>query len=476
MVGRQAQITALVLATYMAVALQIFIGLPNPDLATAWAAAELFRAGEAAGIYGAGSVPFDTLARGAHAERLEALGYAGESFAYIYPPLWIALLAPLTGLIGLDTFLAVVTVLNCALVPAMVLLAWRATESRLPAPAFLLIGLAALLATPVGALGLFQNQVQIAVCFLILLAADRSRAGAGAAAGAALALASALKLYPVLLVVIWIARRDRRALLSFALTGGGLGLLSIALAGWPLHSAFLSQIAAVSGTLLTSPGSVNLPAILAALGAGAPLTLIDYGTGQVPGLAVGPMPTWLGLLLKTGLVLVLLLLWRASHAVPQGVLWAVGAGAISLLTSVSWSFHYMAVLAVAPWLIDRFGPWRGGATLGLTLLPMSYLLIPVWRDLGPGPQLIGVVTTLAMIALIAALCRGLTVVQRRVDIEDEAAVPGPRRRAFDLLADQPAVDDTAIDMLKERGVVMAERRLGGLVADQRIAGDGELKP
>jgi len=60
--------------------------------------------------------------------------------------------------------------------------------------------------------------------------------------GALIAIAAACKIFPVLLIVLFLQRRNWRALVSFAVTGVGIATTSIAVFGWNLHRTYLYQI------------------------------------------------------------------------------------------------------------------------------------------------------------------------------------------------------------------------------------------
>jgi hypothetical protein len=62
------------------------------------------------------------------------------------------------------------------------------------------------------------------------------------ASGALIALAAACKVFPVLLVVLFVQRRNWRALASFAATAIGAATLSIAVFGWGVNRTYMSQI------------------------------------------------------------------------------------------------------------------------------------------------------------------------------------------------------------------------------------------
>jgi hypothetical protein len=60
--------------------------------------------------------------------------------------------------------------------------------------------------------------------------------------GALIAVAAACKIFPVLLVVLFLQRRNWRACASFAVTGIGTAAISIAVFGWSVHRTYLYQI------------------------------------------------------------------------------------------------------------------------------------------------------------------------------------------------------------------------------------------
>ena len=60
--------------------------------------------------------------------------------------------------------------------------------------------------------------------------------------GALIAVAAASKIFPVLLVLVFLRRRNWRAVASFAVTGIGTAALSIAVFGWSVNRTYLHQI------------------------------------------------------------------------------------------------------------------------------------------------------------------------------------------------------------------------------------------
>ena len=84
--------------------------------------------------------------------------------------------------------------------------------------------------------------------------------------GALIAVAAACKIFPVLLVVLFLRRRNWRACASFAVTGFGTAALSIAIFGWNLHRTYLFQVLpwALHGEAMPPyiPSAASISAIL----------------------------------------------------------------------------------------------------------------------------------------------------------------------------------------------------------------------
>jgi hypothetical protein len=289
-----------------------------------------------------------------------------------------------------------------------VALAWRATGARLGFPIFLTLGCAMLAASFVGALGLMENQPQILVSFLLVLALERSRSGHGIAAGLALALAASIKGYPALFALLWLATGHRKELLTFAGLGALLGGLSVALAGWPLHEAFLGQLATISNTILVTPVSYGLAPFVAQITTPDILTLSETAHG--PRYRLGAMPPVAGILSKIVLIgaigAIAFAMRRAAPETRYAMLWPLAFVTVSLFAPLAWCYHYIPAVAAAPVLIDRFGARVGGAILLLVTVPLTGPVIALYIHAGPLVSPAQAVGTLLMIGLAAAYLAG----------------------------------------------------------------------
>ncbi|SDL88805.1 Protein of unknown function [Aliiruegeria lutimaris] len=310
------------------------------------------------------------------------LEHDGQIFPYLYPPIWAALIAPLTAFLDFDTVERIFNLLNPLLLVACSWLAWRALRSPMPALQFIFIGQILYYGTTIGGIAVLQNQPQIIVAFLTLLTIERSRADAQIAAGAALALAAAIKLYPVLYAPILLARGQTRAFLAFLSIGCALGLTSIVLAGWPLHVVFLDAVAGVANTVMRVPAAYGLDTVLAWL---LPKDGMNYVTATSldpdahAGWYVMSRPLVWSLAIRTTLLACLALSFLRALAISEGALyeslWPATIIALALLSPLAWCYYFIAPLAFAPSLLSTYGRHTGTALLLVIALLVSIPLL-----------------------------------------------------------------------------------------------------
>ena len=409
--SRSAQVALMLALLAIFVSLTLFWGRVAPDLTATWLAGYFFASGDLGAIYPPPAQVFSTETPPGWAEAARGIGYDAEIFPYIYPPLWAALTAPLTGLMSLSAFNNIALVVHHLALVGTIWLAWRTAARDMSVALYIGLGLVILATGPFAPLALFQNQPQILVGFLTVLAIERARAGAGFTAGAALGLAVALKIAPILILPALLAAGSaRRTALGFGAVGGGLGLISLALAGWPLHREYLGWISTISGTAVLTPVAYTFDALIAqiwALDAMEPVA-------PFPG-APDHLVQWV---LAKGIA------WRAASALALGTVALMAARAIrrgsgvliwpallilaGLASPVAWSFHYLAPLAFLPALAARLGQARGTILALALALPGTYLILPLARDSAVLPfadQALGVATLTLTAAVLAFLAR-----------------------------------------------------------------------
>jgi len=390
-------LTALLIAAFTAVSVLYHRGVPSSDLMALYLAGQEYAAGNMDGLYPVApvfdlSVPVDW-------RQLAAAHGLGDMVLYpfIYPPLWAAVMAPLSTMISPQTLFFAATVVNPILLGAGAVLTWRILRPAFTLPRW--VGLCLLLAllSHIGLIALYQNQPQILVSCLILLAIERARADAPVAAGAVLALAAAIKLYPLFFVVIWLASGNRRAVLAFSAYGAALGGLSLLLAPIATHQQFLAQLAAVADTVVLTNLVYTFETALGQFALKGQFTLSAIGAGFV-----AAKPLWLGLLGKAALVAALALIWRAARRASSArlytAIWPAALILVSLFGPLAWAYHYLTVTMFLPALLFR--PTDRLLALAL-FLPLSLPVLTALSAL-PLPFFAGqLAATLALTGLAA---------------------------------------------------------------------------
>ncbi|WP_291337990.1 glycosyltransferase family 87 protein [Albidovulum sp.] len=350
------------------------------DLSAVYMAGWLWHSGQGALIYDAPPAFFGGAAE-SWLPAMQALGIAGQTtYAYVYPPLWAVLAAPLAGLLSPQGFLDLAAAVQIPMLAASAWLAGRILKpAAMPWWVWSAIGLVILNLSIQSHLAIWQNQPTITVGFLTLLAFERLGADRPVAAGVALALAAAIKLTPAAFVLVFLLDGQRRAVLAFALAGAALGLLSIALAGWPAHQAFLASLALVKGVAFLT--AVNTSLFTAAVALGSTLghlpmppvrdPLIVYQQG-IP-LWLSPAITLLALALLAAFARVLRPL---SGTLRRGLGLIAVSIIVALLGPLGWLHYYLVPLLLLPGFLALL-PLRQAAFLAAFVgLPSLSFVFP----------------------------------------------------------------------------------------------------
>lgn len=363
------------------IAALFFAPQPGSDLLATWLAAAFFDAGQVAVIYPADTHVFTLTPPSEWAAVAVQLGHEGPVFPYIYPPLWAALLAPVTQVISFDMFQFIMVWTYGLLIFAMVWLAARMARDLVPIGWGALAGSGIALTSLGYWVAMIEGQPQVIVSFLIVLAFERRQAGHSGVAGAALALAAAIKVFPVLFALVWIGARDWRALGSFAGVGLALGLGSIAVAGWPLHQAFLEQLSVIQGSVILSHLNISLQSALAAMQIGPgfePISLMAVGDGAGMAFWAVQKPLWVNVLSSAATLIAVLGLstavWRNAALDRDPLFWVFVAMVFSFLAPLAWVYHFLHCLVFWPLLFARLGRVGRWAVFVPAILALSWPL------------------------------------------------------------------------------------------------------
>lgn len=364
-------VAALVLIAYM---LLVHGGGAAADLMPIWLAGKAWAAGLTGALYAPDATVFTMTPPPEWPAMMQTEGYDIPLYPFVYPPIWAVLMAPVTEVMTYAGFDRLVSAINPALLVLTLRMAWRAAP-LLPSTTHLALGMMLMVLTTVGLIPLMGNQVQVLVALLVVATMERSRADAPVAAGVLLALAAALKLYPAVFALLFIATRQWRALGAFVLVGGALALASVALAGWPPHAALLAQMRAIGNTAMLVNLSLSVDGLI------AQLFFADAAQATSGAhLVVAKGATW-ALLSRLALIASFAVLivtgWRRPEIARHPLFWPLAFLTYSLLGPLSWSFHYIAPLASAPLLLAIRGRNAIPGLIALTIcLSFAILAIP----------------------------------------------------------------------------------------------------
>ena len=356
-----------------------------PDMSALWFGPHFYWTGDQAAVYSSSPTFFgDGEIPGWSALR-DAMGYPGEIiYPYIYPPLWAALLAPVTALMDPPAFFRAAYAVQLAELAGSIVLAWRIMGRPMTLTRWVLLSLALLGSSTVGYMALAHDQPQITVAFLVLLAFERVSVGREAQAGLLLGTVAAIKLTPILLLLVLLAMGYRRAALVTLLTAAALAVASVAVAGQDMNLLYLQKLHLVSGQVLFTEANFSGASVLYAL----QRTLVGAPLDTSLRVALAPMPLWLELAMPALMLVGLAAVLRATRHQPETArLPALLPAAMIVITACSplaWAHHYLAPLLLLPVVACEGSPFRGGlrmAAVGLALSAPVFILLQSSGDL-----------------------------------------------------------------------------------------------
>ncbi|GGE47974.1 glycosyltransferase family 87 protein [Actibacterium pelagium] len=313
-----------------------------------------------------------------------------ESFAfpYLYPPLWVGVVAPLTDIVSMHSFgtaVLIAHILMLAALPWMALKLVGATDAPWAA-LWLIIAFGFMVGTTPFQSALFFNQLQITSSFLIVAGLLAYRGDRAVMAGVLIGLAASIKIVPALFGLIFLLDRNWRAAAVTALTGIALLLASIAMMGVDLHQHMLAQFQKISAMTPIGHSNWALESLLYEVHRWLTSTPMPDTSNEV--MPVLNAPAWVQttprMLLILGIALTAALSWSAPAKSKLGLQVLALSLLLALMGPLGWSHYFTLPLLLLPCLIPPSPTGRFwaiflgiGAVISMvmfqTLLPLNAL-------------------------------------------------------------------------------------------------------
>ena len=348
------------------------VSTQSADLYAVWLAGEFMHMGRLDHIYPVTNGLFDMTTPSGWWPHVAAIDDNARIFPYIYPPIWAKLVSFLVPITTFAVFDTVALILHQTVLMATIYLVTRMCALRgMTQLAVFCLTYTALVSTLTMTLALAENQPQIFVSFLIVFAFERTHFGHQRSAGALLALAAAIKGYPLLFLVIFAARRQWPAVTSFVVTGAALALASVALAGWPLHSEYISLIKALSRSVIVTNFSLSIDAYVAGLSFTQDLIKVRLPrmAPQDAGWTAMAKPmVWVAMSGVANLAALVFAGFLAARRPSDPLVLPVVAILLAMLSPLSWAYTYLTAFVFAGAFATRVGPVGVALVIGFAAL------------------------------------------------------------------------------------------------------------
>jgi hypothetical protein len=279
-----------------------------------------------------------------------------------HPPMCALPMLPLTGLSALDAK-RVWLLLNLGFLAVVMLLLRKVT--RLSWARILVLTFLCML--PLRANFLF-GQYYVVILMLLCGAYFAAHRGWRFTSGGLLAVAASLKIFPAFFLILFLRKRNWRAVAGMVATGAALMALSIAIFGWGVHKIYLLEVLprAMRGDLL-GPYTLQWNSFTAICHR---LFLAEPELNPTP-LLNSPAVYALAQAILATILLFSFLLYTGEDDTPQVSAWewATFMPLLLLLSSMPSYYHYCILIFTAivavDWLL-KTGRWRSAA--GVVLL------------------------------------------------------------------------------------------------------------
>jgi hypothetical protein len=152
-------------------------------------------------------------------------------------------------------------------------------------------------------------------------------------------------------------------------------------------------------------------------------------SGGGTGWNVAPAPAAWGWAMRALLLIAIgALLWlmaKSDHEVRGRAVWPLVIGGIAFLSPLTWSYHYIPLIAWAPALLGLWGTRRGLTLLVICLMPVIAFVVIGLAQLGVSTRVVLALGSAGILGLLAAFAiPALQALRPEAGTSGETARPG----------------------------------------------------
>ncbi len=302
-------------------------------------------------------------------------GFVGDVlYPYLYPPVWAALMAPVAAWLTIPEFTHWVYILHLLSIWGSIFLAWKIAGKVLPFPVWSMASFVLVLGTAPALDAMTENQPHIFIVFLMLLALERVQAGKSLFAGAVLGLAAALKLFPFILILIFVFKRDVRGASAMFLVVLFFAVLSFAMGGLDLNLTFVENLRATSDLVYISQNNWSFSSLVFQVYAF--LSGIEIGSIELRYTAM--LPPWISLpslaiwASGTGYWL-----WKAEQGAggQRGLALSIAFTWMAFFGPLGWPYYFLPLFYLLPQLLNYLTMRQGIIFFAVVIVSFHPILL-----------------------------------------------------------------------------------------------------
>lgn len=211
---------------------------------------------------------------------------------------------------------------------------------------------------------LFQGQLNTVLLLMLVLGWIADRRGYQVGAGVAIGIATALKFYPALLLISFVAAGRWRSIAAALIIAAGLNGIALAVFGWNAFETYIRQVLPSLGVFRGSWSNFSATGYWTRVGRQFHVPAFGSAAAIASQCAVVAIVAWSG--------------WRIRSVRDRDLAYALAIVGMTLASPVAWG-HYFVMLVlpmVLIWYYLPAGPARGLLIAAMLILWLPQLVYP----------------------------------------------------------------------------------------------------